>query len=144
VRSAAAAGVDRILLSPGSADAWSPKALRAGMGGHFRLSVEEHADLLAAVGSFRGRVFATHGSGGISPFETDLCGPVALLLGAEGRGLSGELAGTAHATLSIPMASGVESLNVGAAVAVLLFERVRQVVCSGAPASASRGTSAGQ
>jgi len=46
LRSAAAAGCDAVFLSPGCADAWSPKVLRAGMGGHFVLSILESADLI--------------------------------------------------------------------------------------------------
>ena len=69
-------------------------------------------------------------SSGVPPYQTRLGGRVALLFGAEGAGLSAALAQTAHARVSIPLARGVESLNVGAAAAVVLFERVRQLATS--------------
>lgn len=127
LRSAAAAGGGRILLSSGSADPWSPRALRAGMGAQFLLAIEQDVDLAAFASTFPGGVWAAQGEGGCSPFEVDLRGPFALLVGAEGRGLSPTLAARARRTLSIPMAPGVESLNVAVAVSVLLFERVRQL-----------------
>jgi len=127
LRSAAAAGGGSVLLSTGSADPWSPKALRAGMGAQFLLAIEQDVDLEAFASTFPDGVWAAQGEGGCSPFEADLRGPFALLVGAEGRGLSPGLAARAQRALSIPMAQGVESLNVAVAVSVLLFERARQL-----------------
>ena len=59
-------------------------------------------------------------------FEADLKGDVALLFGNEGGGLTTALAGCANQTVHIPMPGKTESLNVGAAAAICLFERVRQ------------------
>ncbi|PKO55396.1 MAG: RNA methyltransferase, partial [Betaproteobacteria bacterium HGW-Betaproteobacteria-21] len=56
----------------------------------------------------------------------DLSGPVAWLFGAEGQGVSAALLARADEIVTIPMAAGSESLNVGAAAAVCLFEQVRQ------------------
>ena len=130
LRSAAAAGVKHVALSRGSVHAWSPRVLRAGMGAHFLLGVYEGVDLPAAVRAFRGRVIATSRAAPRTVYETDLAGNVALLFGNEGSGLSRELKGAAHAAVSVPMAGGVESLNVAAAVAVCLFERVRQLAAN--------------
>lgn len=127
LRSAAAAGLGHVLLSRGSVHAWSPRVLRAGMGAHFMLRIYEGVDLVAAARAFRGRVIATARDARQCAFATDLTGPVALAFGAEGAGLSRELRAAAHATVSIPMPGRVESLNVAAAVAVLVFERVRQL-----------------
>jgi TrmH family RNA methyltransferase len=62
----------------------------------------------------------------LPPQAVDLRGPVALVFGSEGAGLSPGLLRAASACVTIPLARGVESLNVGAAAAVVLFERVRQ------------------
>ena len=126
LRSAAAAGVSDVWLSPGSAEAWSPKALRGGMGAQFRLRIHEAADLAAVLAGFSGTVLATVPSAGASLFEQDLRGPLALLVGNEGAGLSAELVGLADRPVRIPMPGGAESLNAAAAAAVVLFECVRQ------------------
>jgi TrmH family RNA methyltransferase len=127
LRSAAAAGVRDVLLSETSVHAWSPRVLRAGMGAHFMLSVYEQADLREAIRGYKGRVLAAVRDGARSVYETDLTGLTALLFGSEGGGVSPELKKAAHEEVSIPMPGGGDSLNLAAAVAVCLFERVRQL-----------------
>jgi len=130
LRSAAAGGVKHVLLSEKCVHAWSPRVLRAGMGAHFMLEVYEQTDLIAAAGAFAGTVVATRPGTGRSLFETDLSGAVAFLFGNEGAGLSTALRRKAHAEVTIPMPGNTESINVAAAVAVCLFERVRQLTVS--------------
>jgi len=127
LRTAAAARITDVLLSPDSVQAWSPRVLRAAMGAHFLLRIHEGADLPATIGGYRGSVIATARQAGQSLFDTDLKGDVALLFGNEGAGLSAELTSAAHTVVAIPMPGGAESLNVAAAAAVCLFERVRQI-----------------
>lgn len=131
IRTAAAAGVERVLLSGGCADPWAPRTLRAGMGGQFFTDVRSNVDLCAALDRYDGTVVITVARGGSRPQEVDFTGPIALVFGAEGAGLSDALVTRADARVTIPMADGIESLNVGAAAAVLLFERVRQLHASG-------------
>jgi len=127
LRTAAAAGVRDVLLTVGCAQAWSPRALRAGMGAQFLLRIREQADVAALLQHYPGPIIATGLQGGARAlYEHDLRGPVAWLFGAEGRGLSPELAALASAVVIIPMPGAVESLNVAAAAAVCLFEQVRQ------------------
>ncbi|HHW62625.1 MAG TPA: RNA methyltransferase [Rhodocyclaceae bacterium] len=127
LRTAAAAGIRRVLLGSGCAQAWSPRVLRAGMGAHFVLEIEEGIDPLVRLEDYPGRCLATAlGKGACSLYAVDLSGPIAWLFGAEGQGLSPALLARADQRVLIPMASGVESLNVGAAVAVCLFEQRRQ------------------
>jgi RNA methyltransferase, TrmH family len=127
LRTSAAAGVRDVLLGAGCAQAWAPRVLRAGMGGHFRLAIRERVDIPAALGGYRGVILATlPGEASASLYDLDLRGPVAWLFGAEGAGLSGAVAALATQGVHIPMPGEVESLNVGAAVAVCLFEQVRQ------------------
>jgi len=131
LRSAAAAGVEEIYLSRKCVQAWSPRVLRAGMGAHFSVRIYEDVDLEAFTAAYRGRVFAAAADGGTPYYEADLAGRTALLFGNEGAGLTRELRDRAHAAISIPMPGGVESLNVAAAAAVCLFERVRQMAQKG-------------
>lgn len=127
LRTAAAAGVRQALLSKGCADAWSPRVMRGAMGAHHSLAICERADLAEFARSYRGRVVAADGRATTPIFDLDLRGPTAFAMGNEGAGLSGALRKAAHARASIPMAPGVESLNVAAAAAICLFERVRQL-----------------
>lgn len=126
LRSALAAGVDQILLSQGCADVWSPKVLRAGMGAQALLSIVEHANISAFISSFHGRIAALSLAAEHDFYDCDLQGDLALILGSEGQGVSPELLSQVTLHLRIPMAVGIESLNVAAATAVCLFERVRQ------------------
>ncbi|MDH4149574.1 MAG: RNA methyltransferase [Betaproteobacteria bacterium] len=127
LRSAAAAGVSTVCLSKHSVHAWSPRVLRAGMGAHFVLRIVEGVDLRSLAKVYAGRIIATCVSAGKTIYDTDLGGDVALLFGNEGAGLSQELLALAHETVCIPMPGRTESLNVGAAAAACLFERVRQL-----------------
>ena len=61
-------------LTPGCADAWSPKVLRAGMGAHFAIRVYESVDLEAFVQSYPGMVFATTREAALPVFAADLRG----------------------------------------------------------------------
>lgn len=126
LRSAAAAGLRQVILSRGSVHAWSPRVLRAGMGAHFVLQVHEQVDLFEFAHRYKGKIIATCQRAGASVFEADITGEVALILGNEGAGVSLALRKLAHAEVSIPMPGEVESLNVAAAAAICLFERVRQ------------------
>ena len=139
LRSAAAAGVEHVLLSPTCAFAWSPKVLRAGQGAHFAVNIVEGADLAGFVAGFKGTSVALCGEAKASIFETDLRGPVALLVGNEGSGLSPELETAARVRARIPMPGRAESLNAGVAGSVALFEAVRQRAGSDATQGRGRG-----
>jgi TrmH family RNA methyltransferase len=126
LRSAAAAGVEHVLLSRTCAFAWSPKVLRAGQGAHFALNIVEGADLEAFVSAFAGKTVALCGEAPASLYEADLRGPVAFLVGNEGTGLSPALERAAKMRARIPMPGRAESLNAGVAGSIALFEAVRQ------------------
>lgn len=127
LRSSAAAGIREVYLSPRCADPWSPKVLRAGMGAHFHLQCFAGVDLAGFAATFPGRLVATGLGSPRSVFATDLRGTVALAFGNEGAGLSPGLLAGADSVVQIPMPGGTESLNIAAAAAICLFERVRQL-----------------
>lgn len=126
IRSAAASGCDALYLSSGCADAWSPKVLRAAMGGHFVLDIYEQQNLFDTIKFFTGEVFASSLQAEQCLYSCNLKGKSALLFGNEGAGLSPTLQALVNQTFIIPMPGKVESLNVAAAAAVCLFEAVRQ------------------
>lgn len=125
LRTAAAAGVEQAWLSTACADAWSPRCLRGGQGAHFRLAIRERADLPEVARRFPGVIHAAVLGARASLFELDLRGAVGFAFGNEGAGLS-EALRAAASPFTIPMSDRVESLNVAAAAAICLFERVRQ------------------
>jgi TrmH family RNA methyltransferase len=129
LRSAEAAGATGAYLTEGCADPCSWKALRGSMGSAFRvpqvrgLSPGEVLDRLENRGV---PALAATADGEMRYDEADLAAPVAFVLGAEGAGLPPEVARRAAARLRVPLPSSVESLNVGVAAGLLLFEAARQ------------------
>lgn len=128
LRTAAAAGVDQVLLSRGCAFAWSPKALRAGQGAHFLTTVVEDVELSVWSADFRargGHVAATVAHGGDDLYAAPLPRPLAVVIGNEGAGITAPVLAAADRRVTIPIPGGMESLNAAAAAAVVLFEAVR-------------------
>ncbi len=122
IRTAAALGAGTVVLDQDCADAWSPKALRAGMGGHFKAAIRQVASLLEELESFGGTLVCSVPAGGVPLREADLRGRLGWIFGAEGRGISESAARHAHIKVTIPMAARNESLNVAAAAAICLYE----------------------
>ena len=126
LRIEAAAGIQEIYCGPGTAAAWSPKVLRAGMGAHFVLEITEDVDLVQLIQQASVPVYATQLDAAKTIYTADLRAPSAWLFGHEGQGVSEQLLALATERLTIPQSSQVESLNVAASVAICLFEQRRQ------------------
>ena len=125
LRTAAAAGVQAVLLPPETTDAFAPKVVRSGMGAHFRLPIHSMTwDEIRAQAN--GLQIFLADMDGQPCWETDLHQPLALIIGGEAEGVSDEARKLAIQKISIPMAGNVESLNAGVAGSVLMFEVVRQ------------------
>ena len=132
LRTAAAAGATLAVLSRGCHDAWSPKALRGGQGAQFVLPMQQDVELAAWLNAFSGQSIAL-ALGEANDFYTqDYAGATALVVGNEGSGLTAGVTLNANLCAQIPMPGRVESLNASAALAVAMFEVVRQRrSCSG-------------
>ena len=126
LRTAAAAGATLAVLSKGCHDPWSPKALRGGQGAQFVLPIERGVDVPAWCAQFKGQSLALALAEDCSVFSSDLTGPLAFIVGNEGAGLSDDVRAAATATVQIPMPGKMESLNASAALAIAVFEAVRQ------------------
>lgn len=129
IRTAEAAGAGGIVCLKGCADAFSPKVLRSSMGSAFRMPLlaEATAANLQTLQKQHGfQMVAAAGEGELDYAEYDWRQPTLLLLGNEGRGVEPALMQQCDVRLKIPMQAGVESLNVAAAGAVMLFEAARQ------------------
>ncbi|MDH3628823.1 MAG: RNA methyltransferase [Acidobacteriota bacterium] len=125
IRTSEAAGVGGLIQLRGGVDPFHPRAVRGSMGSIFRLptAVMETDPCLATLQrQGRTRVGAAAGAGTtLREFQWE--DPAALFLGSEGSGLPATLLGAMDQRVTIPLASTVESLSVGAAAAVLLFDR---------------------
>lgn len=127
IRTAAALGVDTVILCGACADVYSPKTARATMGAIFReriihLDIDSAAELLHGCGmSLYGAALSERAA---DIRTTDLKN-AAVAIGSEGRGLSRELLALCDGELIIPMTRGSESLNAAAAASVVMWEMVR-------------------
>lgn len=126
LRSAAAAGVDLVLLGPETVDPYNDKVLRAGMGAHFRLPLRVCADwdeIQSILASYA--VYVADANGDLSYDAVDWQQPSALIVGGEARG-SGDAARRMATLVAIPMHRATESLNAAMAGSIILFEAMRQ------------------
>ena len=126
LRTGAAAGATLAVLSKGCHDPWSPKALRGGQGAQFVLPMARGVDVPAWCVQFQGQSLALALAEDRSVFSSELTGPLAFIVGNEGAGLSDAVRAAATATVQIPMPGKMESLNASAALAIAVFEAVRQ------------------
>jgi RNA methyltransferase, TrmH family len=134
VRSAEAFGATGVVTTRGSADPWSPKALRASAGSGLRFPVLRGMAIpvllaqlrVAGVKIVAASSHSPAARGAAADAVADLRSPVAIFIGNEGAGLTREIENMADARISIPMRDGVESLNAGVAASVLLYEAAQQ------------------
>jgi RNA methyltransferase, TrmH family len=129
LRAAEAAGASGVVTTPGTAEPYAPKALRASMGSAFRLPIARRVELEVALTVARAKKMSVVGSaanGTARHSEDGLARAFLLLVGNEGSGLSERARAAADRTVSVPLAAPVESLNAAVATAVILFEAARQ------------------
>ncbi|MFQ5748246.1 MAG: TrmH family RNA methyltransferase [Planctomycetota bacterium] len=123
IRSVAGLGAAGVVVLAGGVSPWHPRALRGASGTTFRIPVAEGISAEALIGDAgeRGLELWAADAEGEDPRKIRRDGPVALLLGEEGRGLPAPLAARSARKVGIPLSRGVESLNVAAAGAILAF-----------------------
>lgn len=128
IRAAAASGTSLVCTSKGTVSARNPKTIRSSAGAFFRIPVVEHSEtpeFRHFCGLHSVRLYRTHARKGVIYTKADLTGSCAILLGNEGAGVD-EKEFSDFPAIRIPMAEGIESLNVAIAGAILLFEASRQ------------------
>jgi len=129
LRSAEAAGTRGVVCTAGTVDPYNPKCVRASAGAlfHVPLVVGGNAlQVLGELGAWGMRRLATSARVGTPLWDIDLTGPLVLVFGNEASGLEPELEDTLDAKVRVPIEGRAESLNVGMAAAVLVFEAARQ------------------
>jgi TrmH family RNA methyltransferase len=130
VRTAGAIGFDGVLCVKGTADPFSPKAVRASAGALFRLPVYESGDPEEALDTLRSegyRVVLLDAGGTSLCWEADITGRAAFIVGNEGGGVDPRFADSADVTVRVPMTAGAESLNAAVAAGIAMYERRRQM-----------------
>jgi TrmH family RNA methyltransferase len=128
MRTAEAAGATAFVATASTADPLGWKALRGSMGSGLRLPVVrgEIGEVLRALRTAGVETSALVPRGGRPLFETDFRQPSALILGGEGAGVPADILLHVERRITIPMQHPVESLNVGVAAALVLYEAFRQ------------------
>lgn len=145
VRSAEAAGAQGVVFCRGSVDVTNPKTVRASAGALFHVPVVEGGDpqeVLGVLGDLGLVRIGTSARGGERPDRIDLTRPVALVFGNEAWGLPTPVAAGLDGMVSIPMPGRAESLNLGMAASILLYEARRQRTGSPGGGGASPGPAA--
>lgn len=125
LRTAAAVGIPHVLCTNATAQAWSPKTLRAGMGAQFALHIYEGLSIQDILDHVQAPLFATSSHTDTLIYQHDLTQPIAWIMGHEGQGVSAELMQCAT-PIALPQPNGQESLNVAIAGSLCLYETLRQ------------------
>ena len=129
LRTAEAAGVDLVILPKDNAAGLTPVARRAASGAAEVLNILFVTNLARVLRRLKDRgiwLAGTSDDAGTGLYETDLTGPLGLVMGGEGKGMRRLTSELCDYRLAIPMRGTVSSLNVSVATGVCLFEIVRQ------------------
>ena len=125
LRTAEAAGIGSVFLSKSSAELWSPKTLRGSQGAQVNLKCYENQDLLSLCDQVSIPIYSLSICGN-SLYDSDIPKDLILILGSEGGGINDEIFSKSTKSISIPMQGYVESLNVGAAASIFIYEYFRR------------------
>jgi TrmH family RNA methyltransferase len=128
LRSAEGFSAGGVVLGEGTVSPCNPKVVRASAGSVFRLPLAR-TNLSESVGRMKAlglRLVATASHNGTSLHQANLSGPLVIFLGSEGAGVSRELIQAMDEVVAIPQAPQVDSLNVGVAASIVLYEARRQ------------------
>lgn len=126
LRTADAAGLDGVFLTPGTVDPFNDKVVRAGMGAHFHVPMcqTDYGALQRQLAGFT--VWVAEARDGVRYDEADWRGKCAIVIGSEADGPSPEVLALANRRVCIPMPGRAESLNAGVAAGILMFEAARR------------------
>jgi TrmH family RNA methyltransferase len=128
IRTAHGLGAAGVIALPGSAELLNPKVLRATMGAAFRMPAVAagYDETLAWLTTHQVAVWVAAADGEVISVARRPS-PVALVVGNEGAGVGARMTGAAARRVAVPLAAGAESLNVGVAAGILLYEALRDV-----------------
>jgi 23S rRNA (guanosine2251-2'-O)-methyltransferase len=140
LRSALGAGVHGVIVPVQRGKGLTPVVHRVSMGGAEAVPLVREG-ISSALAQLRraGVTIVGADMDGVAPWEVDLTGPVAIVLGGEDKGLTEPVRARCDHIVGVPLAGSLESLNVSVTAGVLLFERVRQVAAAAAAREARDG-----
>ena len=125
IRSCVAFNVDTLVLSEGCVDLYNPKVIRSTQGMLFKLNIIVVSDIVSFVSSLKGdnyTIYSTNVNGGNSLKSIEKCSRFAIIMGNEGRGVRDDLMDLSDTYIYIDMNPSCESLNVGCATSIILYE----------------------
>ncbi len=129
MRTAESAGVDAVLIPSKGAAQLNSGTIKSSAGAIYKIPICREYNLKEAINFLKNsglRIAAVSEKAEKAHFAEDLTGPLALIMGSEGEGISGEYLKLSDVKVRIPMLGSIASLNVSVATAVLLYEVVRQ------------------
>ncbi|HJV44406.1 MAG TPA: RNA methyltransferase [Bacillota bacterium] len=128
IRTADAVGVDAIILGRGTVDLYNPKVIRSTMGSIFHIPiVEEDLEcLLPQLKEMGFKRIAASLEGSVAYDQPIYDGPIAIVIGNEANGVSGQVLDQCEARIKIPIYGKSESLNAAIAAGIILYEVIRQ------------------
>lgn len=127
LRTCAAVGISSVYLSKGCVNPWSSKVLRSGQGAHFVLDIYTQVDTEEFLQRNQLPVYITYlDHQATNLYQTQLPSKIVWVMGNEGQGVSNIFFRYPHQTIFIPQSDKVESLNVGIACSLVLYEQWRQ------------------
>ncbi len=126
LRAAGAAGVDGVLLAPGSVDAYNPKVVRGAMGAHLRLPIHHAGWDEIRRHTAHTAIYLADAAGNLPYSDANWRRPATLIVGSEAHGAGAAARSLAGEIVYIPMFANTESLNAAMAAAIILFEAARQ------------------
>ena len=126
IRSAKASGIRNIVLTNGCVDSYNPKVLRSSQGGVFGVNICDIYDIANFINNYNGVIIATVPNDKNSLYDMDLRSKTAWVFGNEGGGISNNILDMVEFKVNIPMQNDTESINVATAMAVCVFEQLRQ------------------
>jgi RNA methyltransferase, TrmH family len=128
LRTADAAGVDAVIVCDEAVDLYNPNVVRASLGALFTITAmqADTGSLAAWLRRHNIKTIATSPDAKLNYTAADYTGPVAVVVGAEHEGLSGDWLAPPVETVKIPMLGAMDSLNVSTAAAIILYEAIRQ------------------
>lgn len=126
LRSAVAAGVKKVIIPPDTADPYSPKVIRSGMGAHFKVGISQMSWNEIETQLTHHTKYLASADGDLVYWKADFRQPVALIIGGEAEGAGIEALKITNHKVNIPMEGKIESLNAGVAGSIILFEALRQ------------------
>ncbi|MCX6304324.1 MAG: RNA methyltransferase [Bacteroidetes bacterium] len=128
LRTADAANLDAVIICDPQTDIYNPNAIRSSIGCIFSMPIVTAAsgDAIAWMRGAGIKILGTALTASHFYHETDFCQPAAIVMGSEANGLSSTWLEEADDLIKIPMRGKIDSMNVSASAAIVVFEAMRQ------------------